>query len=112
MLGWNGIGFWKVREGGMRGYSFGKESRQRKHPPIEFISLWQEKERPGWGERHTTVVFAVVADHERDFPLKNIVIDETAGDSGEVFGGLHVFQLSAKKTGCTTLCHHAEADRS
>lgn len=29
----------------------------------------------------TSVVFAVIANHEHDFPLEDVVIDQSAGDS-------------------------------
>jgi hypothetical protein len=51
----------------------------------------------GWEGDGTAVVFAVVADHEHDFPLEDIVAHEPARDPREVFGVLHVFQLSAQE---------------
>lgn len=50
----------------------------------------------GGGER-TAVVFAVVADHEHDFPLEDVIVDEPARDPREVFSVLHVFQLPAEE---------------
>lgn len=42
---------------------------------------------------HTTIVFAVVVDHKHDFPLEDIVVDQTTADAGNVFIGLHLFEL-------------------
>lgn len=51
-------------------------------------------------EISSTVVFAVVADHQHDFPFENVVVVyETAGDSGDVLVGLHLFELLAQE-GC------------
>ena len=50
---------------------------------------------------HTSIVFAVIVEHEHDFPLKYVVIlDEAARDAREVGPLLHVPELTAKEPRC------------
>lgn len=47
----------------------------------------------GWGEKaggSTSVVFAVVADHEHDLPFEDVVVYEPAGYSWKILCRLHV----------------------
>jgi hypothetical protein len=50
---------------------------------------------------HTTIVLAVIIDHEHDFPLENIVVDQPTAYAGNVFVGLHLFKLPPEQaSGC------------
>lgn len=49
-------------------------------------------------EMLTSVVFAVVADHEHHLPLKHVaVVDEAARDPGNVLAHLHLFELAPEQ---------------
>ena len=45
----------------------------------------------------TTVVLAVVRDHEHDLPLEYITIDQSATDAWYIFVGLHLLELAAQE---------------
>lgn len=47
----------------------------------------------------TTVVFAVIGDHEHDLPFEDVVADKTAAYAGDVFVGLHLLELAAQEPG-------------
>lgn len=52
----------------------------------------------GIGGVLTSVVLAVVADHQHDLPLKDVVVvDQAAGDAGQVLGVLHLLELPLKQ---------------
>lgn len=54
-----------------------------------------------WAEvEHTAVVLAVVADHEHNFPLEDVVVDEATGDSWKVSGALHLLELTLEEACC------------
>lgn len=86
-LGWN-MGVSNFIFGGIKGYSGGNDRRARKNPPrivvstsalyIQDVSL-------------TTVVFAIIIDHEHNLPFKDIVIDQSTADSRHVLVRLHLF---------------------
>lgn len=49
---------------------------------------------------HTTVIFAVIANHEHDFPFEHVIRNEANGYSWYgVFGSLHGFELARKEAG-------------
>jgi hypothetical protein len=68
------------------------------------VEMTRERGRMG---RHTTIIFAVITNHEHNLPFKDIVIHQSARYSGEILRGLHVLQLSCEKARCTCrgLCH-------
>lgn len=45
------------------------------------------------GKKQTSVIFAIVTYHEHDLPLEQVIVDETAGNAGEILDCLHVFEL-------------------
>lgn len=47
----------------------------------------------------TTVVFAVIGDHEHDLPFEDVVANKTAAYAGDVFVGLHLLELAAQEPG-------------
>lgn len=49
---------------------------------------------------HTTVIFAVIANHEHNFPFEHVIRNEANGYSWYgVFGSLHGFELARKEAG-------------
>lgn len=50
-------------------------------------------------EEAAAVEFGVVVDHEHDFPLEDVVIDETAGYAGYVLVVLHLLELAGEEAG-------------
>ena len=42
----------------------------------------------------TTVIFAVVINHEHDLPFEDIVIDEPTRDARKIFRLLHLLELA------------------
>ena len=46
----------------------------------------------------TSVVFAVVGDHEHDFPFEDVALDQTAAYARDGFF-LHGFELAAEEAG-------------
>lgn len=69
------------------------------HPTINIPSLILVEE----GETRvalTTVIFAVVANHEHNFPFEDVIRNEAYGYPRDgVFGGLHGFELTRKEAG-------------
>jgi hypothetical protein len=61
---------------------------------------------------HTTIVFAVVVDHEHDFPLEDIVVDQATAYAGNVFVGLHLFKLPPKQASSCGRGRHLLAGQS
>jgi hypothetical protein len=64
---------------------------------------------PGKGEGRgicTSVVFAVIGDHQHHLPLKDIVVYQPTGYSRKVFGGLNAFQLPCQEPGCSARLGH------
>lgn len=57
-----------------------------------------------WGE-HTAIIFAVVGDHEHDFPFHDVVVHEPAAYARDIFVGLHLFELAAEEAGGCCACH-------
>lgn len=53
----------------------------------------------------TSIELALVIDHEHDFPLKDVVVGQAAGDSGNVLIALHLFKLTSQKPGSGALGH-------
>ncbi len=45
----------------------------------------------------TSVVFAIVGDHEHHFPFEDVVVHQPAADAGYVFVRLHVLELPAEQ---------------
>lgn len=65
-----------------------------------------------WGDKgrdcvHTTIVFAVVTNHQHHLPLEDIVVHQPAGNSREVLCRLHVLELSCEEPRGASggLCH-------
>jgi hypothetical protein len=51
----------------------------------------------------TSIIFALVADHEHDFPFKYIVAPQPTTYAGKILCLLYFLQLSAQETrGCAT----------
>lgn len=49
---------------------------------------------------HTTVIFAVIANHEHNFPFEHVIRNEAHRyPRNGVFGSLHGFELARKKAG-------------
>lgn len=72
----------------MRGYSCGNDSRARKKPPAllsQHDPFPRTPKKRGSKYIHTSIVLAVIVDHEHDFPLEDIVVDQAAAYSRNVF---------------------------
>lgn len=67
-------------------------------PPLGIERKRQEKKEKTCPSR-TTVVFAIVGNHEHDLPLENVASDQTAADARDVLVALHLFQLAAQEPG-------------
>ena len=48
----------------------------------------------------TSIESAVIRNHEHDLPFHDIIINEAAAYAWNVFVGLHLLELAAKKAGC------------
>lgn len=59
----------------------------------------------GKGEGLTAIVFAVVADHKHNFPIKDIVVYQSTRDSGEVLRCLYFLELSCEQARSACGCH-------
>lgn len=57
-------------------------------------------ERGGEGGQ-TTVVFAIVVDHEHDLPLEGVVIDQSTRNAREILRFLHFLELAEQKPCCS-----------
>ena len=51
------------------------------------------------GRSLTTIVFAVIGNHQHDLPLEDVVSNETATYAGNVFVALHEFELATQEPG-------------
>ena len=55
------------------------------------------RESESGSKEASAVEFAVVGDHEHDFPFEDVVVvDEAAADAGDVLVGLHLCQLASE----------------
>lgn len=50
-------------------------------------------------EEASTVVLCFVVDHEHDFPLEDVGVDQPAGDAGYALVVLHLLELAGKEAG-------------
>lgn len=59
------------------------------------------------GRGQTTVVFAIIGYHEHHLPFEDVVVHQATRYPGEVFGGLHVFELTGEEPSCACYgaCH-------
>lgn len=82
--------------GGIRGYSAGNDSRALKKPPANCQRMVIPTFAYG---KHTAIIFAVVVEHEDNLPLEDVIVDQAAADSRDIFVGLHLLQLPAEQDG-------------
>lgn len=44
----------------------------------------------------TSIKLAFIIDHKHDLPFEYIVVEQTAGNAGDIFIGLHLFELTGQ----------------
>ena len=61
------------------------------------------------GRIRTAIVFAIIVDHEHDFPLKDVVVvDKTARDTRDILAGLHLLELTLQEGGGGGRARHGD----
>lgn len=60
----------------------------------EGVLGWEGEAR---AEEATAVVLGLVVDHEHDFPLEDVGVDEAAGDAGDGLVVLHLLELAGEE---------------
>lgn len=57
----------------------------------------------------TAIVFAIIVDHEHDFPLKDVVVvDKAARDARDVLASLHLLELTLQEGGGGGRARHGD----
>ena len=72
------------------------DGRDKLHLGRHMRILWGKVQQAS--ETATTVeTAALVGQHEHDLPLKDVVVDQTAADAGDVLVALHLLELATQK---------------